>query len=376
MIHTQVLIVGASVSGLATAACLQKQDIEYIIIEKEGKVATPWRNHYNRLHLHTNKGLSNLPYKGFNNSIPRYPSRQQVVDYLEDYQQTFNIDPVFQTKAKTIKYENSEWITETNHETYCSRYLVMATGSYSRPKAVSFKGMETFPGRIMHSYEYKTGKDFKGAKVLVVGFGNSACEIAIDLYEQGAYPSMAVRSAVNVIPRDLLGIPILRISQLLSRLPPRLADAINAPVLRLRFGDLKKLGLRKLPYGVFQQIKNDHTIPSLDIGTIKHIKQGHIKIYGDIDCINGNTVQFTNGRLESFDVIVAGIGYERNYGDILKIDKARFDDLNLQVRKQMYFGKDGLYFCGFWISPTGQIHEIASDAQKIAKDIAVKEKLL
>jgi indole-3-pyruvate monooxygenase len=82
MKQTYALIVGASISGLASAASLQKEDIEYIIIEKEVQVATPWRKHYDRLHLHTNKNLSNLPYKKFGRAIPRYPSRQQVVDYL------------------------------------------------------------------------------------------------------------------------------------------------------------------------------------------------------------------------------------------------------------------------------------------------------
>ena len=105
--------------------------------------------------------------------------------------------------------------------------------------------METFTGKIMHSYGFKTGSDFKGQKVLIVGFGNSACEIAIDLYEQGASPSMAVRSAVNVIPRDILGIPILKLSLVMSQLPPRVADAINAPLMRLIFGDITKLGLKK-----------------------------------------------------------------------------------------------------------------------------------
>ena len=98
------------------------------------------------------------------------------------------------------------------------------------------------PGKIVHSFQYKSGEDFKGQKVLVIGFGNSACEIAIDLYEQGAIPSMAVRSPVNIIPRDILGIPILEISLLMSRLPPRMADKLNAPLLRLMFGDITNLG--------------------------------------------------------------------------------------------------------------------------------------
>jgi hypothetical protein len=373
MQETNTLIVGASISGLASAASLQKQGIDYIIIEKQAQASTPWYNHYKRLHLHTNKRVSNLPYKKFNSTIPRYPSRQEVVDYLEDYQKEFNIYPVFNTEARSIRKEGEYWITETNAGTFKSKYMVVATGPFGKPKPVCFKGMETFPGKILHSSAYKTGKDFKDQNVLVVGFGNSACEIAIDLYEQGAKPSMAVRSPVNIIPRDLLGVPILEISQLMSRLPPRMADTINAPLMKVLFGDITKLGLKKMPYGPFEEIKKDGNIPVLDIGTIKHIRKGHIKVYGDIDHIEGKTIHFTGGRKEDFDAIVAGIGFYRDYAEIINVDKSRFEDLKLPVGKQKYFGEDGLYFCGFWVAPTGQIREIASDAKKIAKDIAGKE---
>ena len=206
-----------------------------------------------------------------------------------------------------------------------------------------------------------------------MGFGNSACEIAIDLYEQGAEPSMAVRSPVNVIPRDLLGIPILSIGLLMSKLPPRVADTINAPLMKLLYHDLTKLGLKKMPYGVFEQIQKDGTIPLLDIGTIKHIREGHIRIQENIDHISGKTVYFTSGKSESFDSIIAAIGYYRDYAEIIEVDKSRFDDLRNPVGKQEYFGKDGLYFCGFFVSPTGQLREIGLDAKQIAKHIAGKE---
>ena len=121
----------------------------------------------------------------------------------------------------------------------------MATGAFSNPRPIYFRRMETFPGRILHSCEYKGVEDFKGQKVLVVGFGNSACEIAIDLYEQRAIPSMSVRSAVNIIPREVLGIPILELSLIMRHLPPCKADAISAPLVRLILGDITKLGLKK-----------------------------------------------------------------------------------------------------------------------------------
>jgi len=374
--QTNTLIIGASISGLACAACLRKENIPYTIIEKNNQLATPWRNHYDRLHLHTNKRISSLPYKKFGSEVSRYPAREQVVEYLEDYAKEFQVEPLFNTEAKSVRKEGTHWITETNNGTIRSKFVIVATGPFGKPKPVSFKGMETFTGRILHSYYYKTGKAFEGQKVLVVGFGNSACEIAIDLFEQGAIPAMAVRSPVNVIPRDFLGIPILEISLIMSRLPAHLADTINAPLMRILYGDLRKLGLKKMPCGAFEQIQKEGKVPLLDIGTIKHIRQGHIKIFEDIDHIQGNVVHFTDGKKEEFDAIVAGIGYYRDYAKIIDVDASRFEDLKVSADKQQYFGMEGLYFCGFWIAPTGQIREIASDARKIAKDIRRKGSLV
>lgn len=373
MKQTKVLIVGASVSGLASAACLEIKGIDYTIIEKHSQLATPWRNHYLRLSLHTNKRVSNLPHKKFASVVPRYPKRQQVVDYLESYAKEFAIHPLFNTEATSIKKSGEYWITETNTESFQSKYIIMATGAFARPKRITVNGTESFTGKLLHSDEYKTGADFRGHKVLVIGFGNSACEIAIDLFEQGAVPFMSVRSPVNIIPRDVLGIPILEISQWMSKLPPVIADTINAPLLKLLIGDITKLGLKKMPYGPFKQIQKDATIPVLDIGTVRHIRQGHIKIFGEISHIENDAVYFMDGKKQDVDAIIAAIGYDHNYAGILKVDPARFEDLKFPVRKQKYFGNDGLYFCGFYISPTGQIREIGKDAIEIAKDIAKQE---
>jgi indole-3-pyruvate monooxygenase len=374
MIETDTLIIGASISGLALAAALQKRSMDYTIIEKTSEIASPWRNHYERLHLHTNKRVSNLPYKKFDPHVPRYPSRNEVLNYLEAYQTYFRIDPLLNTEARSISKKGDHWITDTNNETFSSKYVIMATGAFGKPKPVFFEGMDSFPGTILHSSAYKNGNLFKGKKVLVVGFGNSACEIAIDLFEQGALPAMSVRSPVNIIPRDLAGIPILEISQLLSRLPPRFADTINAPLMRMLFGDISKLGLQKKSYGPFEEIKRDGKIPVLDIGTISHIRKGHIKIYKGIANIQGSRVYFSDGISEDFDAIIASIGFSRENTQIVDVNKDRFDDLQVCIDKQKSFGKDGLYFCGYWVGPTGQIHEIARDAKKIAKDIASKER--
>ena len=117
----------------------------------------------------------------------------------------------------------------------------------------------------MHSAEYRNGAPYTDQDVLVVGFGNSGGEIAIDLVEHGARARLSVRSPVNVIPRELFGIPILAVGKLQRRLPPRIADAINAPLLRAVIGDLTAYGLRKLPYGPSTQIRVHCRIPLIGI---------------------------------------------------------------------------------------------------------------
>ncbi|MDN3657268.1 NAD(P)/FAD-dependent oxidoreductase [Ferruginibacter paludis] len=372
MIQTETLIIGASMAGLASAACLQKQGIKYIVIEKEKESVAPWRNHYHRLHLHTNKRISALPFKKYGPDIPRYPSRAEVINYADAYQKEFNIEPIFNTEATSVKRVGDNWLTQTATEIFQSKYLVMATGAFGHPRPLNFKGMETFTGTVVHSYAYKTGSDYRGKKVLVVGFGNSACEIAIDLYEQGAMPSLSVRSPVNVIPRDIMGIPVLEISLLLSHLPPRIADAVSAPLLALVLGDITKLGLKKMSYGPLEQIARDAKIPLLDIGTIGHIRKGHIQVYSGIDYIVGNTVCFSDGQQQVFDAVIAAIGYSMQSSAMANFEPGRIADARLPLDKQKYFGKDGLYFCGYRIAATGQIRTISRDAQKIAAGIAVK----
>lgn len=375
MTSTPTLIIGASAAGLAVAACLQKQGVPYMLVEKHSQVANSWRNHYDRLHLHTSKKWSALPYRNFDASVPGYPSRQDVINYLDNYSRELNIYPIFNTEALSVKKDGEYWITKTNNETYQSRFVIVATGRNHKPKMPAFAGSNSFEGDILHSAQFKNGKTFEGKNVLVVGFGNSGCEQAICLHEHGARVAMSVRSPVNVIPRDIFGFPALEVGKLTSFLPNRIRDKINAPLLRLLVGDITKLGLKKSTYGPLEQIQKLNRIPLLDIGTIKLIKEGHLKIYGDVLKIEDNTIYFENNQQWNADAVILATGYQHNLESFLGLNQERFDDLNQPIHKQSSFGKDGLYFCGFYVSPTGMLKEIGKDARTIAKDIADKHQL-
>ena len=112
--------------------------------------------------------------------------------------------------------------------------------------------------------------------LLVVGLGNSGGELLIDLWEHGARPAIAVRSPVNVIPREVMGTPFLTMGILQSWLPSRLADALNAPVTNAIIGDLRPYGLRRPADGPITQIREQGRVPFIDVGTIKQIGRAHV----------------------------------------------------------------------------------------------------
>ncbi len=363
------LIIGASAAGLACAATLQKDKIEYIILEKQKHVGHSWRNHYDRLHLHTNKSSSALPFVKFPKTYPTYASRDQFVDYLEKYKETLENQPLFNTDVKKCSKSNGKWIVESNNGDFEANHLIVCTGNTNVPHFISKPGIEGYNGVIIHSSEYKNGSPFKDKNVLVIGFGNSACEIAICLHEHGAIPSMSVRSAVNVIPRDILGIPVLAIGIVMGILPPKVADKLNQPLINLLVGNIEKLGLKKLPYGPNEQIVKYHKIPLLDIGTMDLIKKGKIEIFDDIKSIEGKVVHFENGKSKEYDAIIMATGYETGLDNFIDINENREQDIQLQIKDRVAFGEGNLFFCGFYVSPTGMIREMSIEAKAIAKEI-------
>jgi hypothetical protein len=105
---------------------------------------------------------------------------------------------------------------------------------------------------------------------------------AIDLHEHGARVAMSVRSPVNIVPRDILGLPILAVSIVLSRLPARLADVLAAPLLGITIGDVTRLGFRKAPVGPITQIRTSSRIPLIDVGTVQLVREGLIEVVGGV----------------------------------------------------------------------------------------------
>src|SRR5919198_101169 len=188
------VIIGAGPAGLAVGACLERAGVPFAILERTGEVGSAWRGHYQRLHLHTDRDRSTLPYLRFPPGTPRYPSREQMIAYLEAYAHEFGLGPRFNEEVKRVRRDGDAWRIETSKGTHRARRVVVATGFTGMPYLPAWPGLERFGGHVLHSIGYQDGSPFRGRNVLVIGFGNSGGEIAIDLCDNGARVSIAVRS--------------------------------------------------------------------------------------------------------------------------------------------------------------------------------------
>lgn len=368
---TDTLVIGASAAGLASVVTLRRAGVAAEVLEASDQVAVAWRHHYERLHLHTPKSASSLPGLPMPRDWPRYPAREQVVEYLEQYAASNGVRPHFGQRVSRIeRADDGIWTVTTDDRTWTSRNVVVATGATRVPVRPTWPGMEEYGGAVLHSSEYRNGEPWRGGRVLVVGFGNSACEQAIDLVEHGVEAHLSVRSAVNVLPRDLLGVPVLQMGIAMRRLPTGLADALAAPLVALTVGDITKVGLRKLPYGPQTQIKNDRHIPLLDIGTMDHIKAGRITVHGDIARFTPTGVELADGTSLDVDAVVLATGYRPGLEEFLPAWQQVCDADGRPTVSGGRTALPGLYFVGQFVSPSGMLREMGLEAERVAKLIA------
>jgi len=376
------VVIGAGPAGLAVSACLKRAGQPHVLIDKEAAVAASWRRHYERLHLHTAKDWSALPGMPFPRDYPTYPSRAQVVSYLERYAEAMQLEPRLGVEVTHAERSSStapspsgtqRWIVTTkNSGSYNAGALVVASGYNAVAERATWPGLVTFTGPVVHSSDFKNGRSFRGKRVLVVGSGNSGAEIAVDLWESGAETAMVFRGPVHVVPRDAFGMPAQRMTLALSRLPAKVADRLSEPLRDLTIGDLRPYGIRRPAVGPLELLETTGRVPLIDIGTIALIRQGAIKVHPNIASIDGSGIRFVDGANASFDAIVLATGYRAGLGRWLAGVDAVLDARGLPKDHGRESQIPGLYFCGFRNPTTGALREIAIEAERIAAALSTR----
>src|SRR5258706_2634713 len=197
----EVVVVGAGPGGLAAAAALGAAGVPALVVDRAAAVGASWREHYERLHLHTERALSGLPGLAIPRAYGKWVARAHVVDYLEAYAAHHQLALRLSTPVERIEREGDRWRIDTPAERFAARGCVIATGYNHAPFLPDWPGRDQFAGELLHSSRYRNPRPYHGRDVLVVGAGNSGAEIAVDLIEGGAARvRVAIRTPPNIVP--------------------------------------------------------------------------------------------------------------------------------------------------------------------------------
>lgn len=330
MIKTDVVVIGAGISGLATLKCLQDAGLTAVVLERSGEVGGLWNfreNDYGVMRFtHINVSKYNYCFSDFPfpDDAPDYPHNKDMANYIVDYMKNFNLqdDIRFHRKVAAVEKIGEEWQTTAKHvdedgltvldsqpaEIYRSKFIAIATGHHAKPSMPKFPGQDSFRGEIIHSVNYNDAitNGMTGKRVLVVGIGNSSVDVAVDCATVGRCESVYIstRSGAWIIPNYVFGSATdLYACRLFFKLPFTLANFILEKVVCLISGHPTRWNLNP-------KMKALQTQPTVSPTLIHHIQRRDIKIVPNIQRIEGKRVYFVNGVSEEFDHIIMCTGYK------------------------------------------------------------------
>ena len=370
-VKSTVTVIGAGPGGLAAAAALRGAGLPALVLERAASVGATWRGHYDRLHLHTVRWLSGLPGLRIPRRAGMWVSRDDFVAYLEAYVRHHDLTIRTGTEVQRLDRTGGGWRVETSRGRMESGHVVVATGQNRVPVIPPWPGRQAFKGLFLHSSQYRSGREFRGKDVLVVGAGNSGAEIAVDLIEHGAaVVRLSIRRPPNVVYRTVAGVvPAQLVSILLSKLPLRVADALARATARLTVGDLRKLGLPRPDRGIYTEMVRDRQIPIIDAGLVSALRARRVQVVPSVEAFDGTAVELAGGGKIEPDAVVAATGYHPGLEPLLG-HLGVLDGGIPRVRGASEAREaPGLFFVGFTNPPTGNLREMARDARRIAKRI-------
>ncbi|QOV37663.1 NAD(P)/FAD-dependent oxidoreductase [Streptomyces ferrugineus] len=369
-----VYVIGGGPGGLSVAYALRARGLRAVVLEKSDRVGASWRRHYDRLRLHTTRRLSALPGLPMPRRFGRWVSRDDVVRYLEKYAEVHDLEIVTGVEVSRVEPspDGSGWLLRaTGGRELTGAAVVVATGHNHTPLIPDWPGRDTYTGEFLHAGQYRNPVPYAGRDVLVVGSGNTGAEIAVDLVEGGAARvRLSVRTTPHIVRRSTAGWASQFTSILVRRLPVRLVDRLARPMARLSVPDLSEQGLPRPDTGLYSRVEQG-AIPVLDVGLIDAVRKGRVEIVAAVERFEDGKVHLADGTLVSPDVVIAATGYVRALEDLVG-HLGVLDERGKPVVQGARTPADapGLYFTGFTHPISGNLREIAIDAQKIAKAIA------
>jgi putative flavoprotein involved in K+ transport len=374
---SDVLIIGAGPAGLACAAALRRSGVAATVLERGGTPAAAWRTRPGGLRLNTSRAFSHLPGLRFPRRAGTFPSRDDVVSYLESYAAHQHVDVRLDTEVHRIDRVTTgddpaapRWALSTSRTLLRARHVVVATGLLHAPFVPDWPGRNTYAGELVPAAAYRDSTEFGGRDVMVVGAGCSGMEIAADLAGNGAGTiHLSIRTPPNILLRSIAGLPGDPAAMLLLHLPPRRADALLAPLRRLSIGDLTDHGLPVPAEGPFQRLARTGDGPAVvDRAVLRHVRSGRIRVVPAVTALERTGARLADGRRLAVDAIIAATGYRTALARLVgHLDV--LDDQERPTAGDAGQAAPGLWFIGFRPQP-GQLGALGEEARRIAAGIS------
>jgi cation diffusion facilitator CzcD-associated flavoprotein CzcO len=377
----KVCVIGAGSSGIASCQVLNARGIDFDCYEKGSEVGGNWRyendnelsSAYRSLHINTSRGL--MAYKTYPmpDDYPDYPNHFQIARYFDDYVDHFALREKIRFRAEVLSVVpvDGEWeVTvcerDGGRESHRYRAVLVANGHHWDPRwpEPPFPGSGEFEGEQIHVHHYREPEALRERRVLVLGIGNSATDIAVEASRIAEKTFLAMRRGAYVMPKYLNGKPTDEAaSKLLTLMPLAVQRFVLGRMLGLTAGDMTAYGLPKPDHKLLE------AHPTVSAELLSRLGHGDIEVKPNLDRFTGGrTVRFVDGSEEEIDLIVYCTGYKISFPffdeDLIS---ARENRLPL-YRRVASVEHSGLYFIGL-IQPLGAIMPLAEAQAEWVADL-------
>jgi dimethylaniline monooxygenase (N-oxide forming) len=377
----KVCVIGAGSSGIAACQVLDARGISFDCFEKGSQVGGNWRfendnemsSAYRSLHINTSRGL--MAYKTYPmpEDYPDYPNHFQIAAYFDDYVDHFGLREKirFRTEVISVEPAEGEWdvtVRDADGKEEANRYraVLVANGHHWDPRwpEPPFPGAEEFEGEQMHAHYYREPDVLRGKRVLVLGIGNSATDIAVESSRIADATFLAMRRGAYILPKYMNGRPTDEAaSPLLTRLPLSVQRFFIGRMLGITAGDMTAYGLPKPDHKLLE------AHPTVSAELLSRLGHGDIAVKPNIDRFTGGrTVRFVDGSEEEIDLVVYCTGYKITFPFFEESFLSAEGNRLPLYRRVASIEHPGLYFIGF-IQPLGAIMPIAEAQSEWVADL-------
>lgn len=300
----KIAIIGAGPVGISAARALKLKDIAYDQYEAESAIGGNWRHGvYTTAHIISSRKTTEFPDYPMPDEYPDFPSAPQMLQYLNDYAKHYALQDqiIYNTKVEHVgPGKDGLWELRFNDdEPRFYEGVIICNGHHWHRRWPEYGG--SFTGEYIHSKDYENPEQLSGKRVLVIGGGNSSCDIVSEAARVGASAHLSLRRGYWFLPKTFYGRPTAEL--LTTWMPVWLQRIYISILLKIVVGDYRKYGLMKPDHKIFEH----H--PTINTELLHYLKHGKIVPHPDVKSFSGRVVEFVDGTKEEFDLIVCGTGF-------------------------------------------------------------------